>query len=262
MTETFNPCEDIADNIGHLFSCSIVGDFTRIRTPYVYPDGDVIDLFFKEKVGIKTLTDLGETVRWLRMQAVSKDRSHKQERLIQDICLTHGVQFHRGMLIIHLSNPNESRSLSQALVDLSEAAIRVSDLWFTQTNRDNASIIDDIEEYLKSSGISYQRDLKIEGVSGYLWKPHFYTSTDIVSAYTFVLSSSSKNAAPGIAYRVVSAWYDLRNLKAGKGQNIKFISLFNDLSDIWTDEDYKLLQELSEITYWSNKNKYLRVLTR
>jgi hypothetical protein len=262
MIENQNPCEEIANNIGCLFLCSNVGDFTRIRTPYIYPDGDVIDLFLKEKIGIKTLTDLGETTRWLRMQSVSKERSNKQERLIQDICLTHGVEFHRGMLIIRLSNPNESRSLSQAVIDLSEAVIRVADLWFLQTNRDNKSIIDDVEEYLRLSKISYQRDLKIEGVSGYIWKPHFHTSTDTVSAYTFVLSSSSKNAAPGIAYRVVSAWYDLRNLKERKEKNIKFISLFNDFSDIWTDEDHRLLQELSEITYWSNKKRYLEVLTR
>jgi hypothetical protein len=260
MTEVYKPCIDIENNIGKLFSCSPVGDFIRIRTPYVYPDGDIIDIFFKEKINIKTLTDLGETTRWLRLQAVSKERSHKQERLIQDICLTHGVEFYRGMLMIRLSNPNESRSLSEALVDLSEAVIRVSDLWFTQTNRDNKSIIDEIEEYLKISKVPYQRDLKIQGVSGSIWKPHFHTNTDTVSAYTFVLSSSSKNAAPGIAYRVVTAWYDLRNLKEIRGQNIKFISLFNDLSNIWTNEDYKLLQDLSEITYWSDKKRYLAEL--
>jgi hypothetical protein len=42
-----SPCEEIASTIGELFSCSSVGEYTRIRTPYLYPDGDVVDLFLK-----------------------------------------------------------------------------------------------------------------------------------------------------------------------------------------------------------------------
>lgn len=41
----------------------------RIRTSYTYPDGDVIDLVaIKLREGVITVTDLGETLYWVRMQ--------------------------------------------------------------------------------------------------------------------------------------------------------------------------------------------------
>ncbi|MGH7928243.1 MAG: DUF1828 domain-containing protein, partial [Candidatus Binatia bacterium] len=64
------PCKQIEEKIGELFTCSEVNGYVRIRTPYLYPDGDVIDLFFSEKNGSYTLTDLGETLGWLKMQSL------------------------------------------------------------------------------------------------------------------------------------------------------------------------------------------------
>lgn len=86
------PCQEIARTIGELFTCSTVNDYIRIRTPLLYPDGDVIDIYLKEKEEQYILTDLGETLRWLRMQTISEKRSEKQETLIQDTLLTHGVE--------------------------------------------------------------------------------------------------------------------------------------------------------------------------
>ena len=94
------PCVLIQEQMSELFQCAEVGDYIRVRTPYMYPDGDYIDLFLSRSSGddTQTLSDLGETVRWLKMQTVTLRRSPKQNQMIQDICLTHGVEFYRGML--------------------------------------------------------------------------------------------------------------------------------------------------------------------
>ena len=36
-------CQDLQRNIGAVFTCSEQGDYQRIRTPYLYPDGGNID---------------------------------------------------------------------------------------------------------------------------------------------------------------------------------------------------------------------------
>lgn len=72
-------CQQIADTAGQLFDYAEVNGFVRIRTPYLYPDGDVIDLYWKEHNGQQILTDLGETLRWLETQSPSKQLSKKQE---------------------------------------------------------------------------------------------------------------------------------------------------------------------------------------
>lgn len=114
-----DPCQTIADTIGQLYTCTEVNGFVRIRTLYLYPDGDVIDLYLKPEA--QTLTDFGETLRWLDMQTVSQSLSKKQELFLQDILITHGVELFNGMFIVQVHN-----DLSEAITHLAQAAISVS----------------------------------------------------------------------------------------------------------------------------------------
>lgn len=100
----------------------------RVRTPYMYPDGDILDLFVLEDGTRYRLTDFGETVAWLRMRTGSAKLSPKRRAQINDTCQTHGVVNNRNQL--ELENVAAS-DLPRALVQLAAAAARVSDLWFT-----------------------------------------------------------------------------------------------------------------------------------
>ena len=133
------PCKQIEEKIGKLFTCSEMNGYVRIRTPYLYPDGDVIDLFLSEKNGSFTLTDLGETLGWLKTQTVAPKKSPKQRQLIADVCLNHGVELFRGMLTVRLKTAEE---VAEALTRLSQASLRVADLWFTFRTRAVESITD------------------------------------------------------------------------------------------------------------------------
>ena len=115
---TIAPCQTFADTIGQLYTCTEINGLVRIRTPYLYPDGDVIDLYLKPET--QTLTDLGETLRWLDMQTVSQTLSKKQEFFLQDIQITHGVELFNGMLVVRGEN-----NLSEAITRLAQAAIMV-----------------------------------------------------------------------------------------------------------------------------------------
>ena len=96
---SINICQDFNGGLLDLFDCQPHGEYQRIRTPYLYPDGDVIDVFCKPQGDTTLITDLGETTRWLRMQTVSPRRSPKQKALIEDACQTHGIEFYKGMLM-------------------------------------------------------------------------------------------------------------------------------------------------------------------
>ena len=98
------PCEKIARTVNELFICSPVNGYQQIRTPFLYPDGDIIDLYLATNGQQVTLTDLGETTRWLRVQSLSQKRSVKQKQMIEDICLNHGIEFFRGMLTVQDSS--------------------------------------------------------------------------------------------------------------------------------------------------------------
>lgn len=118
----------LSEGIGPMFQVAPRGELTRVRTPFWYPDGGVVDVFVKEHDGSFTLTDLGESLGWLRMQSLSTRRSPKQQRLVQDICMTQGVELFEGQLTLRVSGPAE---LPRAIVRLGQAVVRVADLAFT-----------------------------------------------------------------------------------------------------------------------------------
>ncbi len=73
-----NICENITKSMGEQFSCSEFKEFIMVKTPYLYPDGDVIDIFVKYKDSGFILTDLGETIRWLLTNSISDSLSEKK----------------------------------------------------------------------------------------------------------------------------------------------------------------------------------------
>ena len=136
--------QELQREIGALFTCSKHGENQRIRTPYLYPDGDNIDLFCKVVDDVVTVSDLAETTGWLRMQSLAMRRSPKQRRLIDDTCVTHGIEFYRGMLQARCRRGDE---LASVVTRVAQAALRVSDLWFTFRAQAVQSITDESSRF-------------------------------------------------------------------------------------------------------------------
>lgn len=129
-------CSSIRESFHRRWECTTAPEGNiRVRTPYIYPDGEILDLFVLERSDRYKLTDFGETVAWLRMRSGITKLSPKRLGQIHDICQTHGVAFSRGQL--ELSELAES-DLPKALVQLAGAAARVSDLWFALPVSDSA----------------------------------------------------------------------------------------------------------------------------
>jgi hypothetical protein len=208
-----------------MFECSVNGDFVRVRTPYLYPDGDLIDLFLKSAhQGVTTVSDLGETVRWLNSNTLSAKRSPKQAGLISDISQTHGVEFFRGML---KARSNEPAELADAITRVSQSAVRVSDLIFTSRLRSVESVSDEVADFLQELHLPFER---------------------------------SRSAAQQITKGVVASWYDLSQYRASP-EPLSFISLIDDSADIWSDEDFNLVESISDVARWSVPETLTQLLT-
>lgn len=249
-------CDDLRQGIGPLFTCTEQDRYVRVRTPFYYPDGDVIDVFVRRDDGAVTVTDLGETTRWLRMQTVAPRRSPKQSQLIADACLTHGIEFYKGQLLLRVQ-PGET--LGTAVMRLAQACLRISDLWFTFRTRAIESVTDEIADFLDEKSISYERNERLPGRSGRVWRPDFHARTAQRSSLVFVLSTGSRPAARRISEHVVAAWHDLSHLQVGPSA-LQFVSLFDDTADVWSEEDFNLVGDLSEVTRWSDPKGFANQL--
>ena len=175
-------CQDLQRNIGALFTCSEQGDYQRIRTPYLYPDGDNIDLFCKVDGDTVTVSDLAETTGWLRMQTAALRRSPKQTQFIADACVTHGIEFYRGMLQARC-RPGEE--LAQVVTRVAQAALRVSDLWFTFRTQAVQSVTDEVADLLTERDFGFDRAEKLVGRSRRVWTVIFMCGpSDVVLSFT------------------------------------------------------------------------------
>jgi hypothetical protein len=251
------PCELITQGLGALFTCALVNGYTRVRTPFLYPDGDVIDLFVSEHDGLFTITDLGETLRWLKMQSISGvRRSPRQQKLIEDVALTHGLEVFRGMLVARARTADE---LSSVIVRVAQGALRVADIWFTMRTRSVESVTDEVEQLLTERVIPFQRSEQLVGRSGRVWRPDFHTRLPQKSSLVHVLSTGSRAAAHSVANYVVASWVDLNNLRVGP-EAIQFVSLFDDTMDVWGQEDFNLVGSLSVIARWSSPDEFIETL--
>ena len=252
-------CAAIRNEMGGLFTCEEQGDYYRIRTPYLYPDGDNIDLFCELNGDTVTVSDLAETTGWLRMQSIATRRSPNQNRLIADACVTHNVEFYRGMLQARC-RPGDS--LAAVCNRVAQAALRVSDLWFTLRYRTGAatiSVASEVEEYLAERRLEYERAKKLAGRSQQVWNVDFYVRTVARSSLVYVLDTGSRAAASRITDHVVAAWYDLNHHAVGP-EGLKFVSLFNDTIDVWQEEDFRRVESLSTVTHWSRPDEFATVL--
>lgn len=250
-------CEELKTDLGELFTCTEQGAYQRIRTPYLYPDGDNIDVYCKMLANVVTVTDLAETTRWLRMQSVSPRRSPKQKQLIEDTCLNHGVEFYKGML---LARCRPGDSLAKVVTRVAQAALRVSDLWFTFRTPAVESIADEVADYLTERQLSFERTEKLAGRSGRSWNVDFHVRAPERSSLVYVLSTGNRSAARSVAEHVLAAWYDLNHLAAGP-EALRFVSLFDDTADVWSKEDYKLVEDLSTVARWSRPDEFADVLS-
>ncbi|RMH36940.1 MAG: DUF1828 domain-containing protein [Nitrospirae bacterium] len=249
-------CEDLKRGLGALFVCEPHGRYIRIRTPYLYPDGDIIDLFLKEEGDITFVTDLGETTRWLRMQTLSFKRSPKQRALIEDICLNHGVELYKGMVV---ARQRHGDSLAAVVQRVSQACLRIYDLWFTFKTRAIESVTDEVADFLSERHFDFERNVKLAGRSGRTWRVDFHVMSIRRGSLVYVLSTGNRSAARSVAEHVLAAWYDLNHLAVGP-EALRFISLFDDTLDVWTAEDFKLVERLSTIARWSQPDEFADLL--
>jgi hypothetical protein len=251
------PCERLAPHLGDLFTCAEVNGTTRIRTPYLYPDGGLIDLLLADGLHGETLTDFGETLGWLRTQSHAHRRTSRQRRLIDDICVTHNVELFKGSLMARVPSPDR---LAAIATRLGQACLRVADLSLLLRTQGFSSVVDEVEEFLAEQPLRYERDEKLPGRSGRIWTIDFHTRAEARSTLVTVLATGTRGATSAIANRAVAPWFDLSHLKVGP-EGLRFVSLVDDTVDVWSPEDIARVGELSDVALWSSPESVRALIT-
>ena len=116
----------IARTLPALFECAPAPQAgVRVRTPLVYPDGGVVDVFVLEQGKQVTITDFGEALGRLRIPSVTGGLSTATRRLADDVCQTLGVGLERGQLTVRVG---PSDALAEAVLRVAQAAVQTASL--------------------------------------------------------------------------------------------------------------------------------------
>ena len=251
-------CTSVGRTLPPLFVCSPAPhEGVRVRTPLLYPDGGVVDVFVLQRGAGYTVTDFGDALGWLGLQLISRRRSRRQERLVQDVCQTLRIETFHDQLVLRGVLDN---ALGEAVTRIAQAAVRVADLWFTIRGQSLQDTEDEVDEWLREKQIPFQRQVTKPGRSGRDWTVNFETQAANRTSLIFLLSTGSRGAARRVTEHVLAGYVDLSHLK-GSQPNHAFISLFDDTVDVWRPEDFQLVEDHSEIARWSAPNELERMLT-
>ena len=251
-------CASIAATLPPLFVCSPAPlEGVRVRTPMLYPDGGVVDVFILERGIGYTITDFGEAIGWLGLQSVSRYRSPRQQALIEDACQTLRIEPIHGQLVIHNVTKED---LAESILRVAQGVVRVSDVWFTLRSQAMQATADEVGEWLHEKQIRFERQSSKQGRSMRYWTVDFEIWTGRRTSLVFLLNTGSRGAARRIAEHVLAGCVDLSHLKSSQ-PDLAFVSLFDDTQDVWCPEDFRLVEEHSQIARWSRPDDFEYILT-
>ena len=252
-----NLCTALQEALPPLFVCSPAPqEGVRVRTPLLYPDGGVVDVFVLKSNGSYLVTDFGDALGWLGLQSTSQKRSPKQNVLVQDVCQTLRIEFSNDQLMLRNV---ASDALGEAVLRVAQAAVRVSDIWFTLRSQSIQTIADEVDEWLRERAINFDRQVSKKGRSTQNWSIDFETYTDSRTCLVFVLATGTSGAVRRMTEHVVAGCFDLNHLKVTQ-PSLAFVSLFDDTEDVWLPRDFAFVEEISEVALWSNRDEFENLL--
>ena len=250
-------CASVGRSLPALFECTPARrEGVRVRTPLMYPDGGIVDVFVVERAGRCHVTDFGEALGWLRMQSASARRSPKQNRMVEDTCQTLGVELHRGQLMFRSDGVEV---VGEAILRVAQAVVRVADLWFTLRARAVETVADEVADWLVEKEMSFDRAVNCNGRSGRSWTIDYQTRTNDRTSFVFLLSTGSPGAARRVAEHVLAGCVDLSHLRISQ-PHLAFVALFDDTEDVWREEDFSLLEQQSVVARWSRPDEFEQIL--
>ena len=97
----------------------------NVRTPLIYPHGDPVAVFIIQHHAGLTVTDRGDTLKFLQTHDNQNWNSEDQELLVKDVCQTLNVEPHDDALTVHAPTLND---IGDAVIRTAQAALQIATL--------------------------------------------------------------------------------------------------------------------------------------
>ena len=243
--------ENLHDSLPVIFRCESINEHRcRILTPYLFPNGDYVELFVEETPVGLYLTDLGEVLGYLSDHGISFRQSPKRQKTLNDILLTHGIEHFKGELRVRLDTT--ANSAAWLVARLGQASVQAANLIYSLRLSSLATFREEVEELWNEIHVPYEANYRVIGGSGENHRVDFYLPQQRPLLVT-TLSSSTAGYARILISDVVRVWHDIRRVDG----RFHYLSLFDDSADVWRAEWIEQVAQFSDVVNWSNRDQLL-----
>jgi len=248
----FNTCDGLKNYLS-TFSlvqqCNVIKNgMLRIQTPFQYMDGSKIDLFIGKKGDLfetVIISDLGQTVATLLDVPFKPWGTKKRKEVVNEICSSLNVQWVGGEFKIELKK-EEWHQISDAIVRLSQACIRVSDMALNQRIRTVLGFKDEIEESFTTFDLEYETEFPLRGRFDRDVELDFKVQgTDVISLIQ-VFCTTNRASSHTLGNNIFQKWYDIGEYK----QDYQFITILDSKSEYYRPDDIQRIEDYSTTFYY------------
>lgn len=255
---TPNICVVLRSQLGALFECEQAGERVQIRTPFIFPDGDLIDLYWRETPQGQVVSDLGDTRGWLFISGGNAQLTRRQLQAYDDACSTYDIERLDSVLLARVADGN----LADAVVRLVQAITAVSQVLDLKPAQETVKtsarqitvkrITTTLQKY-RGHGWRYQENCQMAGWSNQDWKLDFMVRTPEQDAALFALHGRKHT---GWQWRAIehafTAFSDLVPTLNEMHKPTRAVSVIDDLDVHWDDEPIELLNSVSAVVRLSD----------
>lgn len=228
-------------------------DSLSIVTPFVTVDGDCIEVAICESPdgSTMTITDLGESTRYLASYDIDYKESSVRSDFLTQIQGTLDVSFINGRLTVTVP----SSEVGDGMLRIVEACRFVSDLVYTGRPREENEFREEVHTYLRSiAKVSTGADARLIGRSMKSYTADFYASND-VGAWIEVITGVRKGSFDN---KVRSAFV----MFADTLDSVKKLTIIDDSSNFADPSDFALLGSVSYVAKWTDPDDIREKISR
>jgi hypothetical protein len=249
-------CENLHEfviNLPMVQECGAVrGGALRLSTPFVYPNGEHIDVFLEvaqKLYGGYRLSDYGRTSHYLRNANSSIEGSAKKKQILQDILAQAGVKLRDGDLTIEIAS-TELRHISEAMLRLTHACVRISEFSVHHRQRLDNPFREGVAELLRRRELDFVPDVKVRGRFNNDVKVDFAVYAPKQASFVLLLAPLNEQASHAASNEIFRKWYDLAE------DNTRRVTVYNAASPVRA-EDLKRLNEHSSLISFPRESEQL-----
>jgi len=250
-------CNLVIDELLHFFSeefeCTSEDNYIIVNTPFMYSDGDHIQLFIQQYENLYVISDLGETAR--KMASFNFNWNTAQiKNLYSHLLKTYDVEGDNHILQIKIST---FEGMGYKIFNLLEAIQKKEQLLILRKTIKQRNFQEMVQEYLIGEGFQPEEEHKVTGASGIEYTIDLFINHKS-NILLKTLSTQSDTGDNDQISRIYSTYSDIHFNHPYFQRTI----ILDDIETNWTQNQINLIKQVSdaEIGKWSQRSQFSRNL--